>query len=113
MKTFIISEEEKKRILNMHETMTKNHYLMEQEESEVITCLKSNGFTIPPNKNAKFKTQMLKELDTGKLYVSSVDDISFTLTFIARNGGQQNKDIKLKKFDCGLLNSEIEKMFVK
>lgn len=113
MKTFIISEEEKKRILNLHETMTKNHYLMEQEESQVVTCLKNDGFQIPSNKNAKYKTQMIKQMDNGKFYVSSVDDITFTFTFIATSGTQQNKDVKLKNFDCNVLKSEIQKMFMK
>ena len=33
MKTFLITEDEKKRILNMHKTRTANHYLNEQSSS--------------------------------------------------------------------------------
>ena len=33
MKTFLITEDEKNRILNMHKTRTANHYLNEQSSS--------------------------------------------------------------------------------
>lgn len=35
MKTFIIAEEEKKRILGMHKSATSNHYLTEQEDLKI------------------------------------------------------------------------------
>jgi hypothetical protein len=51
MKKFIISEEEKKRILGMHETETRKQYLKEEEEygygknqDTMLDCAESLGF---------------------------------------------------------------------
>jgi hypothetical protein len=62
MKKFVITEEEKSRILGMHKTRTSNHYLMEQSEP-----------TISPEKAYK----KLAELADGTKGTRSQDTIKF------------------------------------
>ena len=45
MKTFIINEEEKKRILGMHKSATSNHYLTEQESVNPTEDLTPNNLS--------------------------------------------------------------------
>jgi hypothetical protein len=76
MKTFLITEDEKNRILNMHKRSSANHYLMEQpstpdEYKDLIGKTVKFTFnrmdkvmsTASPN-DVWYKEELLKELDT-------------------------------------------------
>jgi hypothetical protein len=63
MGKFTITEEERRRILNLHETRTKNHYLIEQDENDEVLKIKKLVID-PPNK--KSYVELEKEIEYGK-----------------------------------------------
>ena len=77
---FIINEEEKKRILNLHESASKRHYLSEQEYKSTI-----DGIQMVVDKDGKH--QRLFNLDTDENLVD----------WASRFSGQGSKPIQPKK----------------
>jgi hypothetical protein len=70
MNKFIITEEEKKRILNMHETRSKNHYLMEQSEDEIAKEIEA---TMPEDENEDpgFLDRLMKKFNIDFNFLKS------------------------------------------
>lgn len=104
MNKFIITEEEKSRILGMHQTATSKHYLMEQtiastqasafvnEFNRVMTAYKLPGYTAKFVKGADDYHGNIVIYKDGKEIAKSPQDFGIAVTANLSQGVQQAKD---------------------
>ena len=73
MKTFIINEEEKKRILGMHKSSTSNHYLIKEQEEDSYSDLYGKTVTYKDESTGveiKGKINNLVKVEPNDIFIS-------------------------------------------
>jgi hypothetical protein len=99
MKQFIISEQEKNRILEMHQNATSKHLLMEGVQSVILSLnIPTTNGQIDRNKNISFSI--------GPLGKNAANEYTGILNSITINGGFANK-LTNQKLNGEYINGEI------
>ena len=99
MKQFIISEQEKSRILEMHQSATSRQYLMEAVQSVVLSLnIPTINGQIDRNKNISFSI--------GPLGKNAANEYTGILNSMTINGGFANK-LTNQKLNGEYINGEI------
>lgn len=93
MKKFIITEEEKSRILGMHKTMTSRHYLKEQKRTDTVTAkLIGDGETAMKGKDITLRFSFANGSGDARYTTTSSDGALVRFSCQSRESGHNKEN---------------------